>query len=213
MIHVPVPTPVTTPVLGLMERIAGHAADHVPPGDAVDIEIVDPTQTEPGPTIGGAADTTVTTTCAAQPPTVYLMVVVPGFEPVTMPVSAPTDAIVTGVLVHRPPEVELDNEIDAPTQTLVGPEIADGNGFTVIILVTKHPPPMLYVTTPVPTDMPVTTPVVDPTLIFPDDVCQVPPATEFESVVLVPTHTVESPVIAPGVGVTVTVFTSIQPNT
>ena len=135
MIHVPVPTPVTTPVDGLMVSMDGHAADHVPPGDAVDIVMLDPTQVDDGPTIGGAAETTVTTSCAAQPPTVYLIVVVPGVDPVTIPLSAPTVATVTGVLVQSPPGVLLLREIVAPTHTLVGPLMADGNGFTVIILV------------------------------------------------------------------------------
>ena len=56
-------------------------------------------------------------------------------------------------------------------------------------------------------------PVDEPTVILPEDVCQLPPLTEFESVVLVPIQTVDKPVIEAGVGVTVTVDTSIQPST
>ena len=48
-------------------------------------------------------------------------------------------------------------------------------------------------------------PVDEPTVILPEDVCQLPPLTEFESVVLVPIQTVDKPVIEAGVGVTVTV--------
>lgn len=135
-IQVPVEDPpVTTPVLGLTVNVAGHADDQVPPGDAVDSVIVDPEQTDVGPVIGGAADTTVTTSWAAQPPTVYLIVVVPGVDPITIPVKAPTEATVTGVLVHTPPAVVLVSVMVAPTQTLDGPLMAEGNGFTVIILV------------------------------------------------------------------------------
>lgn len=64
-----------------------------------------------------------------------------------------------------------------------------------------------------PTLTPVTIPVAEPTVMLPDEVCQLPPGTELESVVLVPTQTVDKPVMAAGVGVTVTVDTSIQPST
>jgi hypothetical protein len=116
---------------------------HVPPVEGLVNVIVEPAQTVVGPTIGAAAVTTVITNVAAHPPTVYLIVTVPGLTPVTIPVVGPTVAIVTAVLLHIPPGVGLVSGVVAPTQTEPAPEIAAGNGLTVMDLVTKQPPPML----------------------------------------------------------------------
>ena len=128
--------PVTTPVVALTDPIAGHAIDHVPPVDGFVNVMVEPAQTVDGPTIGAAAVTTVITKVAAHPPTVYLIVTVPGLTPVTIPVVGPTVAIVTAVLLQIPPGVGLVSGVVAPTHTEPAPEIAAGKGFTVMLLVT-----------------------------------------------------------------------------
>jgi hypothetical protein len=129
--------------VGFTEAIVGQAILHVPPVDGFVSVIVDPAQTEVGPTIGVAAETTVIVFVAAQPATVYLIVTVPGFTPATIPLTAPTDAIVTSVLLHIPPVEELASGVVAPTHTVPAPVIADGKGLTDMILVVKQPPPIL----------------------------------------------------------------------
>jgi hypothetical protein len=62
--------------------------------------------------------------------------------------------------------------------------------------------------------MPVTTPVDEPTeAIVGQAHTQLPPGTELASVIDVPTQTVDRPVIAAGVVVTVTVVNARQPST
>ena len=138
----------------------------------------------------------------------------PNATPHTFPVITPTVAIAAALLVHKPPGVALVHGVHVPTQTLGEPDIADGNGFTVIVVVTKHPPPILYVMVAVPNDSPRTMPVEEPTVatvvLLLD---QLPPGTEFDSVVVVPKHAIRIPVIAAGVVVTVTVTVAIQPDT
>ncbi len=135
-IQVPGEIPVTTPVDDPTLAIPMQMHCHVPPLDGFVNVIVEPAQTVDGPTIGAAAVTTVTTKVAAQPPTVYLIVTMPGLTPVTTPVKGATVAIVTAVLLHIPLGVVLDNVVVAPTQTEPDPVIAAGNGLTVILFVT-----------------------------------------------------------------------------
>lgn len=73
---------------------------------------------------------------------------------------------------------------------------------------------MSYVMTQGPTAIPVTTPVDEPTLaIVGQAQDHEPPGTEFASVMVVPIHTVDRPVMAAGVVVTVTVVSARQPST
>jgi len=141
---------------------------------------------------------------------------VPKVSPFTMPVVGPTEQTPAGVLVavQIPPDGELVRVVDAPTQTLPEPEMAAGSGLTLTVLVTKHPLPRSYVMVTVPNETPPTTPVdalTEPTagLLL----LHVPPAGVVESVVVAPRHAMFTPVIAAGVGVTVTTATELQPAT
>jgi hypothetical protein len=67
-------------------------------------------------------------------------VATPATKPVTTPEVEPTDAIPPEVL-HVPPGDELVNVILNPAQTVFGPEIGAGRGFTVSVTVVKQPPP------------------------------------------------------------------------
>ncbi len=70
---------------------------------------------------------------------VYLITDVPALIPVTIPEDDPIVATPVLVLVQVPPIVVLLAVIDNPTQTLAGPVIVAGSGFTVTIVVVKHP--------------------------------------------------------------------------
>jgi hypothetical protein len=67
------------------------------------------------------------------------MVAGPEETPVTMPDAGPTVAVALAVLqVPPPPSV---NVIVDPTHTFDGPDIAEGNGFTVTCFVAEQPVP------------------------------------------------------------------------
>lgn len=63
------------------------------------------------------------------------MVELPGVLPVTIPEVVPILATVVFELVHDPPPASV-NVIVPPTHTGVLPDMAAGNGFTVIGLTT-----------------------------------------------------------------------------
>lgn len=69
IVAVPDDTPVAIPEEGSMTAMPGSVQDQPPPGEALVSVILEPTQTVDGPTIGGAAVTTVTTFVVEQPPT------------------------------------------------------------------------------------------------------------------------------------------------
>jgi hypothetical protein len=58
----------------------------------------------------------------------------PDSTPVTIPVADPTRAIEVLADDQEPPPL-FDNVIDDPTQTTDAPEIEEGNGLTVTIVV------------------------------------------------------------------------------
>jgi hypothetical protein len=58
-----------------------------------------------------------------------------------MPVDEPTLATVALLMLHVPPVVGLLSVVQLPTQTASEPEIAPGDGLTVISVVTKQPVP------------------------------------------------------------------------
>jgi hypothetical protein len=66
--------------------------------------------------------------------------VVPALIPVTIPVVEVTVATVPVLLVQIPGVGAEANVIVVPTQTDEGPEIGEGSGFTVNVLVEKHVP-------------------------------------------------------------------------
>lgn len=67
------------------------------------------------------------------------MVAVPGVTPVTMPVPAPTVAMVVEPLVHAPPEGVEPNVVVLPWHTVSVPVITEGWAFIVIAFTAKQP--------------------------------------------------------------------------
>lgn len=67
------------------------------------------------------------------------MSAVPAEPPVMIPEDEPTEATIVLLEDQVPPVDVLAAVIDEPTQTLVGPEIASGSGFTVAIVVMPQP--------------------------------------------------------------------------
>jgi hypothetical protein len=73
-------------------------------------------------------------------PAVNVIVAIPPAAPVTSPDADPTLAIPVLLLLHRPlPSV---NVVVDPAHNTVIPLIAGGNGFTVTIVLVKHPAPI-----------------------------------------------------------------------
>jgi hypothetical protein len=67
------------------------------------------------------------------------MLVVPAVTPQTVPAeTVATDGL---LLLHAPPEVELDNVIQTPIQVVDGPVSAAGDVVTVATVDTLHPEP------------------------------------------------------------------------
>jgi hypothetical protein len=67
------------------------------------------------------------------------MLAVPPDAPVTIPEPLPTVATAGFVLLHVPPVTVLLKVISNPWQTADGPVIAGGEGYTVTVVVAKHP--------------------------------------------------------------------------
>lgn len=69
-----------------------------------------------------------------------MITAVPADIPVTIPVVAPTLALEL-VVLHVPPEVGSVSVIVDPSHTTENPPMDDGNGFTLIGVVTVQPVP------------------------------------------------------------------------
>jgi hypothetical protein len=124
-----------------------------------------------------------------------------------MPVEEPTIAVPVEPLAHVPPGVVLLSVILLPTHTIVGPVIAPGFGFTVMIATELQP--FVYVTVHVPAVRPNTTP--DGSTVMPaHDVDHVPPTGVPDNVVDVPTQVESVPDIV-GAAFTVTIIVLKQP--
>jgi hypothetical protein len=125
---------VATPVL---EDVHGLAAAGIP--DPVNV-IVAPSQTAVGPVMVGCALTVIVTVLEHPLLLVYVIVVVPGFTPVTTPalftVATAGVADVHGLTAAGVPDPV--NVIVAPSQTTVGPVMV-GCALTVIVTVLEHP--------------------------------------------------------------------------
>jgi len=91
--------------------------------------------------------------------------------------------------------------------------MAEGKGLTVRLNVPKQPVGIVYVTIAGPTAIPQTMPDDDPTVIVELVVLHMPPEnpTGGYNGVQLPRQSVEYPVIAPGLGLTVTGVTTKQP--
>ena len=135
----------------------------------------------------------------------------PTDTPFTRPDEDPIVATVVLLLVHDPPPASL-KVVDNPEHTDVLPEIAAGSGLMVTFAEAIQPVARLYVIVAVPPDTPVTIPLPKPTVatvVLP--LVHVPVVTASLSAMVNPVHTVESPVIAAGRRLTVTVFNAVQP--
>ena len=130
----PDPSTVPTPRLVL---------DHVPPPVASVRAVTEPTHTCGVPVIATGVVLTVICIVAIQPaPKLYVITATPppaALTPVTMPVPAPTVAVPVALLVHAPPLVASVRVMEDPSQTVEGPEIAVGDGFTVTMAVIRQP--------------------------------------------------------------------------
>jgi hypothetical protein len=62
------------------------------------------------------------------------MTTVPAFAPETKPVPDTTPAMDILPLVQAPPAGDELNDVVEPTQTLVVPVMAEGNGYTVTVV-------------------------------------------------------------------------------
>lgn len=135
----------------------------------------------------------------------------PADIPVIKPVDSPIFAIPGLKLLQVPPVVASLNIDVPPTQTEVMPVIADGTGKMVITTVAIQPVGKVYVIIAVPDDMPVTMPDEIPTVATTVLLLlQVPPPASNKAVVW-PTHTMVTPVIVPGKGLTVMVIVAAHP--
>lgn len=133
------------------------------------------------------------------------MVTAPGTIPLTNPDVAFTVAVPASLLLHVPPGVTLVTVPVAPTHTAVVPPIVPGLAYTVTVLVTLQPDGNVYEICEVPAVTPVTIPSPEPTVATGRLLLvHVPPDGDELSVVVDPTHSPAVPVIAPGIGFTVT---------
>ncbi len=129
-----------------------------------------------------------------------------------MPVVEPTVAIAVLLLLHKPPDTELDSIVVVPAHKAVVPSIGPGAVLTVTVVVVSQPVANLYVIIAVPVATPVTIPEDDPTVAMPVALLlHVPPGTELPNGLVNPTHTLILPVITPGDGLTDTVVVRTQP--
>ena len=134
----------------------------------------------------------------------------PGATPVTIP-DVPTVASAVLLLLHAPPPASV-KVLVKPTHTVAVPEIADGSGLTVIVLVIIQPEADVYVIRGLPLATPVTTPVADATVASVILLLlHVPPDGVEFNVVVAATHSTAVPVIAVGIALTLTACVIKQP--
>jgi len=116
---------------------------HVPPGLVGQVSVVVlPTHIEPEgvATIAPGRGLTVKIAIERQPaPIVYLIVSSPGVMPHAIPVAEPTVPIAVKTLLHTPPGVLQESDVQDPTQTLVVPVIGAVVAFTVTTAVVEQP--------------------------------------------------------------------------
>lgn len=112
-----------------------------------------------------------------------------------------------------PPVGVPNNVMVAPIQTEENPEINDGAASTVTDFTTLQPVLATeYVIRATPEATPVTTPLADPivTMAAYPGALHTPPLVASASVMVLPTHTREGPVIGDGRGLTVTPRVTVQ---
>ena len=122
-------------------------------------------------------------------------------------------AVVVGELLQVPPGVPSVSVMVDATQTCDGPLIEAGSGFTVIVLERVQPVPnAVQIMVTVPTETPVTIPLLLPTTAIADELLlHVTPGVVVVRVMEEPTHTDDGPPISAGSGSTVTIAVVEQP--
>jgi hypothetical protein len=209
MVTVPAVTPVTTPEV-LIDAFVLLLL-HVPPVVVLVSVVVLPSQTVSVPVIVPGSALMVTVAAVIQPvPKAYVIAVVPEAMPATTP-AASIDALAGILLVQVPPAVVLASEVVRPWHTVSVPVIAAGNALTVAVAVVIQPEGNVYVMSVVAVAMPVTTPEASMVATEVTALDHVPPEAAVLSVVILPSHTDNVPVIGAGRAFTFTVAVTIQP--
>lgn len=151
----PAATPITTPLVALIDATPGLLLLQVPPTLPLLVRVVDnPAQTVVVPLMVPASGSGFTVTrCVAldvpqiaAEPTVYIIVAFPAATPVTTPVVALTVATPGVVLVHVPPLFPLALKLMVdPAHTADAPLIvpASGSEFTVTTMEATDEPQLL----------------------------------------------------------------------
>jgi len=122
-----------------MVAVAGAELTHTPPVTVLVNDIVVDAHKAVGPVIAAGCASMVMVAVAVQPAIeVKVITDIPAFAPVTMPLEAPTEALVL-LLAQVPVPVASDKVVDAPLQMAIVPVIAD-TAFTFIVAVTAQPP-------------------------------------------------------------------------
>lgn len=156
---VPPATPVTTPVPASIVATAVFPLLQVPAVASVNAE-AKPGQTTRLPEIDEGVGFTVTVMFVLHPVSnVYVMIDVPAAPVVTTPDDDPMTATLVLPLSQLPPPASVNVDTE-PGQRLVTPEIEDGSGLTVNVVVVLHPfKAAVNVIVAVPAETPVTVPV------------------------------------------------------
>lgn len=133
MVAMPGETPVKTPEVMSILATEVLELDHTPPAGVAVSVAVSPVHTVVVPVGVPGSAYTVTIAVRLHPVLiVYDIVAVPGLEPRTMPVLAPTETDpVPEAADQVPPAVALDNVVVLPLHNASEPVIAAGNGLLV----------------------------------------------------------------------------------
>jgi hypothetical protein len=137
--EVPALLPLTTPEAGMTVAAVPETLQLPPRGVLLNV-VVDPIHTFNAPVITDGTGLTVTVAVLEQPaPSEYVMTVVPGADPVTMP-DVPIPATDGVALLHAPPLIALLSAVVEPGHTVRVPRIGPGDVLTVIVRVDVQPP-------------------------------------------------------------------------
>jgi hypothetical protein len=131
--------PITTPELGSTVATVVLSLVHVPPVLALSNVTVNPSHTFIVPVIAANGSTVMFAVIAQPVGSVYVIVVVPGTIPDTIPVDEVTVATDVLLLAHVPPVDVLPNVVVKPWQTVDEPVIVAGSGLTVTTAALIHP--------------------------------------------------------------------------
>ena len=109
------------------------------------------------------------------------------------------------LLLHVPPVITSVKVALLPRQTFDGPDIGDGNGFTVTEYVLLQPVYIINSIVAGPSDMPVTVPDASTVAINGEPQAHVPPTVIDDKLIVLPAHNVVGPVIGAGNAPTVNI--------